>query len=59
MIWDSNSSNMEELNVDEWEWTIVLIIFKGTCKQILGPIMDINQLFMDFKFGLSKTKTIY
>jgi hypothetical protein len=55
MIWDSNSSNMEELNVDEWDWTmgfwinttIVLGISKGTCRQILGPIMDIDQLFMD------------
>jgi hypothetical protein len=56
MIWDSNSSNMEELNVDEWNstmgfqinTTIVLGMFKKTCKQILGPIMDIFQLLMDF-----------
>lgn len=50
MMWDSNSSNMEELNVNEREWamgfhintTTMPNIFKGPCRQILGQVMDID-----------------
>ncbi len=50
MMWDSNSLNMEGLNVNEREWamgfqinTITMPnIFEGTCRQILGQVIDID-----------------
>ncbi len=50
MIWDSHSSNMKKPNVDEKERAmgfrintiIVQGIFKGTFKQNLGQVMDLN-----------------
>jgi hypothetical protein len=49
IIWDANSSRMEEPNVDEQEWTmgfhtattIMQKLSKGTHRQILEQVMDI------------------
>jgi len=46
MTWDFNSSNMEELHVNEKEWamgfhintTTMPSIFEGPCKQNLGKL---------------------
>ncbi len=58
MMWDSNSPNMEELNVNEREWamgfqinTITMPnIFEGACRQNLGQVIDIDCL--TWLFGL-------
>lgn len=52
MVWDSKSSCMEELNVNERKQamgfhnntTIVLGLSKRAHRQILGQIMDLNYL---------------
>ncbi len=62
MIWDSNTSNMEELNANGKEWTMgfyttitfVPNIFEGACMQILKQIMDINYLTWIFSLALTK-----
>jgi hypothetical protein len=50
MIWDTNSSRMEEPNVDEQEQAIgfctsIIVmrgIFKGVYRRILGHVMDLT-----------------
>jgi len=62
MIWDFNSSSMEELNVDERERAMgsrtytsnVFNISKGTHNQILGQVMDLNCLTWVFCLTLAK-----
>jgi hypothetical protein len=52
MIWDTNSSRMEEPNVDEQKQamrfctsiTIMRGISKGVYQQILGRVMDLSCL---------------
>ncbi len=61
MIWDSHSSNMEESNANERELaigfhtctTFVKGILKGTSKQILGQVMDLNYLTWIFNLALA------
>ncbi len=62
MIWDFNSSNMEELNVDERERAMgsrtytsnVLDISTGTHNQILGQVIDLNCFIWVFCLTLVK-----
>jgi len=62
MISDSHSSNMEEPNADEKEWamgfhtniTTMQGISKGTCRQILGQVLDLNYFTWIFNFILVK-----
>jgi hypothetical protein len=60
MIWDSHSFSMEEPNAHETEramgfcisTTIVQGISKGTCRRILGQVMDLNYLTWIFNLVL-------
>jgi hypothetical protein len=62
MSWDSHSSSMEELNVNEREWamgfctstTIMQDISKGAYRWILGQVMDLNCLTWIFCLILAK-----
>ncbi len=62
MIWDSHSFNMEKPNAHEGEQamgfrintTFVQGISKGTYRQILGQLMDLNCLTWIFNLVLAK-----
>jgi hypothetical protein len=59
MIWDANSSKMEELNADEQKHimgfhtctTTMPRISKGVHKWILGQVMDLTCLTWMFSLG--------
>jgi hypothetical protein len=62
MIWDFNSSNMEELNTNEIKQTMnfhiytiaMLGFYEGTHRLILGQVMDLNYFTWFFNLVLAK-----